>query len=260
MRRRLNAYNGYQPRRPQISAPMDFRHVDHAPFAGRKQNFRPLELSIYMPENQLSPILNHFGTGDDIPSDPRNKQLPAFPPAVMTHTRSESALSHRIARKPLRSSSRASMDWNQNARPVSIEAQELMAALDIRLPQEPAPARLRSMTAPAGYERVKSALHEKHELEQKLRDIDEAIEERKSIYMNSRPTSRATSRARSIYAETQGEFFDHCFECSFNSIRSHASTSASPFLCRTGSHTLRLPSQDCPSQDSTHPNPSQVFQ
>lgn len=209
VRRHLNAYNGYQPRRPQISAPMDFRHVDH-PLSGRKPSFRPLELSIYMPENQLSPILTHFGTIDDLSFDPRNKELPAFPPSAMTHTRSESALSHhRIPRKPVRSSSHVSMDWAHKPRPESIEARELFAAMESQLPQAPAQARLRSMTAPAGYERVKSAIQEKNELEQRLRDIEETIEERKSIYMNSRPTSRATSRAsrpRSIYAEASGVF------------------------------------------------------
>lgn len=209
VRRHLNAYNGYQPRRPQISAPMDFRHVDHA-LPGRKPTFRPLELSIYMPENHLSPILSHFGTIDDLSFDPRYKELPSFPPTAMTHTRSESALSnHRIPRKPLRSSSHMSMDWAHKPRPESIEARELFAAMESQLPQAPAQARLRSMTAPAGYERVKSAIQEKNDLEQRLRDIEETIEERKSIYMSSRPTSRATSRAsrpRSIYAEASGMF------------------------------------------------------
>src|ERR1700683_2815810 len=59
VRRKLNAYNGFHsnnntPRRPQIGAPSDFRHIDHA-MPRRKEVFRPLELSIYMPENQLSP-------------------------------------------------------------------------------------------------------------------------------------------------------------------------------------------------------------
>jgi len=60
------------------------------------------------------------------------------------------------------------------------------------------------LTEPPAYERVKSALHEKFELEQRLRDIEEVIEERRSIYMNSRPVSRATdTRPTSIYAESQ---------------------------------------------------------
>jgi hypothetical protein len=61
------------------------------------------------------------------------------------------------------------------------------------------------MTAPPAYERVKSALHEKIELDQRLRDIDELIDERQSVYLSSRPTSRATSTRRSsIYVEPYG--------------------------------------------------------
>jgi len=211
VRRQMNAYNGYQ-RRPQIGAPSNFRHIDHA-LPRRNESFRPLELSIYMPENQLSPILPHFGNIDDVSYGREERALP-FPPAAFTHERSDSALSyttdsHRIPRKPLRSSSRTSSDWaNQSkSRPDSIGAQGFLASLENQLPQSPPPARLRAMTEPPSYERVKSALHEKYELEQKLKEIEETIEERKSIYMSSRPTSRATSRASrvaSIYEESQG--------------------------------------------------------
>lgn len=213
VKRHLNAYNGFQPkspRRPQISAPSNFRHVDHA-MPRRGEMFRPLELSIYAPENQLSPLLSHFGTIDDmsLAPNPRDKELPAFPPLAMVHSRSDSAMSnHRIPRKPISSSSHVSMDWPQpKQRPDSPETRELLASLEAQLPQAPAPARLRSMTAPASYERVKTALQEKRLLEQKLRDIEETIEERKSLYMSSRPTSRATSRARSIMSEAPGTSF-----------------------------------------------------
>jgi hypothetical protein len=221
VRRQLNAYNGYHPRRPQIGAPSDFRHVDHA-LPRRKEAFRPLELSIYMPENQLSPILPHFGSIDDVSYPPGEKDLP-YPPMAFSHARSDSALSHRIPRKPLRSSSRASSDWTAQFKPgpESLSSQELLATLENQLPKVPPPARLRSMTEPPSYERVKSALHEKYELEQRLKDIEEIIEERKSIYLNSRPTSRATSRAshpRSIYAESQGKPF------SILKLRSHLTT------------------------------------
>jgi hypothetical protein len=198
VRKRLNAYNG--PRRPRIGAPTDFRHVGQA-LQSRNAGFRPLELSIYA-EQPLSPLLPHFGPMGDAPDMPR----PDYPPSVISHTRSNSAMSFSIPRKPLRSSSRASSDWTAQfkPRPDSLSADELLAKLETDMPRAPPPARLRAMTEPPAYERIKSALHEKFELEQKLKDIDEVIEERRSVYLNSRPTSRATSRARSIYSTSQG--------------------------------------------------------
>jgi hypothetical protein len=211
VRRKLNAYNG--PRRPRnqfvISGPTDFRHVENS-MPRRTEVFRPLELSIYMPENQLSPLLPHFGATDNLSfPDDDLKDLP-YPPAALTHSRSESALSFRIPRKPIRSSSRASSEWTSQfkPRPASLSAQELLEALEKELPKAPPPARLRAMTEPPAYERVKSALHEKFELERRLKDIDEQIEERRSVYMSSRPTSRATSTrptsVTSVYEESQG--------------------------------------------------------
>jgi hypothetical protein len=183
VRRKLNAYNG--PRRPHISAPTDFRHVEMA-LPRRTERFRPLELSIYMPENHLSPIqLPHFEPAEDILS---------YPPAALVHTRSESALSNfSIRRKPLSlagpSMERRSTDWVQPLRPrPSQSSEELMAAIQI-----PAMARLRANIEPyrrtsEQIDRVKSAFHERDELERKLKDIDSIIEERKSFYL-SRPGS-----------------------------------------------------------------------
>lgn len=200
VRRKLNAYNG--PRRPRIGPPTEFRHVEEGPVPRRVAGgFRPLELSIYMPQNQLSPILPHFSVADDQSFPLDNGSDLAYPPAALTQ-RSDSAMSFTIPRKPVRSSSRASSEWTAQfkSRPDSLSAQELLASLEHQLPKAPPPARLRSMTDPPAYERVKSALHEKFELEQRLKDIEEIIEERKSIYLNSRPTSRA-SRPVSIYSE-----------------------------------------------------------
>ena len=219
VRRKLNAYNG--PRRPRkqlvISGPTDFRHVGIS-MPRRREAFRPLELSIYMPEHQLSPILPHFGSiNSSLESD-----LP-HPPVALTHSRSESALSFRIPRKPLRSSSEASPEWTAHykTRPESLSMQELLAALENELPKAPPPARLRSMTEAPAYERVKSALYEKLDLDRRLKDIDDQIEEKRSIYISSRPTSRATSMPisiRSVYEEYQGipNLFLNLFESSTN--------------------------------------------
>ncbi|RQM07944.1 hypothetical protein DH86_00000824, partial [Scytalidium sp. 3C] len=93
--------------------------------------------------------------------------------------------------KPLKSNSRASSDWKgqDEERHVSLSPDQLLAALESQLPKEPPTARLRSMTEPPVYQRVQSALHEKLELEQRLKDIDVIIEERRSLYMSSRATS-----------------------------------------------------------------------
>jgi hypothetical protein len=194
VRRTLNAYNG--PRRPRISGPTEFRHVENA-LPRRTERFRPLELSIYAPQNQLSPIISHF--------EPVDNTL-----AASIDSRPDS---FQIARKPVRSSSRTSgaSEWTAHykPRPESLSTEQLLAALESDLPKAPAPARLRSMTEPPAYQRVKSALHEKYELEQRLKDIEETIEERKSIYLSSRPTSRALSRRESIYSDNTGNSLDH---------------------------------------------------
>jgi hypothetical protein len=198
VRRKMTGYQ--EQRRPlKIGAPSDFRHVENGlPNRRAEGGFRPLELSIYMPDNQLSPLLPHFADVD--------KELPTPPPAAYSHSRTDSGSTFTIARKPV-GSSRTSTEWTAHfqPRPGSLNTQELLAALEAELPKAPPAARMKSMTAPAAFERVKSALHEKLELEQRLRDIDELIDERQSVYFSSRPTSRATSTRRSsIYVETHG--------------------------------------------------------
>ncbi|PQE23241.1 acid phosphatase protein [Rutstroemia sp. NJR-2017a BVV2] len=167
------------PGRLQISAPYNFQHHIETSYIREpprlvvrpEPKLRPLELSIYLPGNRLSP-LPEFGPEDS------EHQLP--------HMRSESALSFRVPRKPLLSTV---------VERRSLSAEELLNALVDDLPNPTPRTRLRSNTEPAAYERVKSALLEKIELDQKLREIDDAIE-RRSIYLTSRPGSRA-SRADS---------------------------------------------------------------
>lgn len=221
VRRKLNAYNG--SRRPQIGAPTDFRHVENSLPRGTFR-FRPLELSIYMPDNRLSPLsLRQFGIeGDEEP-------ILSYPqPVALSHSRSESALSNfSIPRKPLSSHpscygriERPSIDTRSSSTnsawiseplaprpgvPKSPSTQELMAALQEELPQTPPKARLRSFSeAPrmiaresAQLDRVKLVLQEKMELERRLKDLDNIIEERRSVYMSS--------RANSIYTVSEGQ-------------------------------------------------------
>ena len=215
VRRKLNAYNG--PRRPHIGAPTDFRHVQNA-LPRRTDRFRPLELSIYMPDNQLSPLLPHFGGADDDADS-----ILSYPAPALLHSRSESALSNfSIPRKPLNvhksvhgrleglslhtSSALASHPVQpRRSLPESPSEQELMAALEAELPQAVPRARLRSNTEPpriinresAQVDRVKLVLQEKLELEKRLQDLDSILEERRSVYLNS--------RANSIYAVSEGQ-------------------------------------------------------
>jgi hypothetical protein len=209
VRRKFNKYNG--SRRPQISGPTNFVHVECALPPRRRRSFRPLELSIYMPENRLSPIsLPHFESIDE-----DQQPILSYPADALLHSRSESVMSNfSIPRKPLGSHRRlegvsirkTSAEWvpySFDARPGrrrSPSAQELMAVLEYDMPQTPPQARLRSYTEPPRMsvqdseqvDRVKLILREKVELEKRLRDIDTIIEERRSVYLRSRANSVAT--------------------------------------------------------------------
>jgi hypothetical protein len=211
VKRKLNAYNG--SRRPQIGAPTDFRHVQNA-ILRETEKFRPLELSIYLPNGRLSPLLPHFGDAED--------EEPALPLPPVLHTRSPSAMSNfSIPRKPLNSHRSvpalgtdarevSSSEWVTHplrprpSLPESLSTHELLAALEEEIPRSPPTARLRSNTEPPRFfrrdseqfERVKSILQEKVELERRIRDIDSIIEERQSVYFSSRaPSVFSTSAA-----------------------------------------------------------------
>ncbi|KAK5998213.1 hypothetical protein PT974_00586 [Cladobotryum mycophilum] len=72
------SFSGRSKLRPQISAPFEFRHLESASFQfsapgqqlprvwepsqTRPASFRPLELALYTPENETSPILPYFNT------------------------------------------------------------------------------------------------------------------------------------------------------------------------------------------------------
>ncbi|KAI0840945.1 hypothetical protein F5Y06DRAFT_233814 [Hypoxylon sp. FL0890] len=176
-------------RRPHISAPTNFRHLysesfrfpDHSPSQVRPQpaSFRPLELSIYMTDNQLSPILPHL----DYPTPPVTPPQRAFtissrsedsPP--MPHSRSYSSMSFHIPR-------RAINDGSVFDSPRS----------DASRPQRPPPARVRARASPESpspmmedlVERVATAMMERDRLQEQIEDVIE----RQSIYVSSRPST-----------------------------------------------------------------------
>ncbi|KAI9887221.1 MAG: hypothetical protein M1823_000969 [Watsoniomyces obsoletus] len=89
---------GTRSRRPTIGAPSDFRRMpnDHS---RRTEGFRPLELSIYLPRNRLSPLPD-FHSPSEEPADQASLALTSHPPrtaSVASHTPSDFL----ITRKPI---------------------------------------------------------------------------------------------------------------------------------------------------------------
>ncbi|OTB19953.1 hypothetical protein K445DRAFT_313746 [Daldinia sp. EC12] len=176
-------------RRPQISAPTNFRHIhsesfrfpDYRPTQVRPQpaSFRPLELSIYMSDKRLSPILPHFGPPEPPVTPPqrvftistRSEDSPH-----MSHSRSYSSMSFHIPRRPVNDGS--VFDSPQS---------------DISTPQRPQPAKLRDRMSPTStspmmedlVERVATAMLERDKLQEQIEDVIE----RQSIYISSRPST-----------------------------------------------------------------------
>ncbi|KAK6585257.1 hypothetical protein PZA11_001984 [Diplocarpon coronariae] len=211
VRRRMNAYNG--PRRaqigpPRVPSPSDFRHVETAAKrrASWSGNFRPLVLSIHVPANKLSPLLPYFGGNEAAPSPSRfSMELPGHT-AAFIHSRGESARSARAAQKSVRSGSGNPSESTPQfpSRVDSLRAQEFLAAWGgDPIPQTPPPARLRANTEPGSYERVKSALHEKYELEQRVKDLEETIEVKRSVCLKNRPSEGRVSNGASVGSASQ---------------------------------------------------------
>ncbi|KAI0132478.1 hypothetical protein BJ170DRAFT_249380 [Xylariales sp. AK1849] len=198
VRKRLLS-NKSTSRRPQISAPLDFRHVysgtSNFPNYGgpqmrlRPRSFRPLELSIYQPNNQLSPMIPHF----DYPSPPVTPPQRAITRSngsgdsyTLSHERSISSLSFHVPRRPTNTGS-------------------VFDSPRSDVISRPSPARVRAYTSPEGQapimddliERVATAMLERDKLQEQIEDVIE----RQSIYVSSRPSTATGMRpgtARSI--------------------------------------------------------------
>ena len=199
----------FSSRRPTIGAPSDFRRVDRP--SGRAE-FRPLELSIYLPGNEL-PMLPVFA--EVLAQDDASVQTP---PQSLTKARSESMLSRpstsfSIPRKPVAAGRTFSLDGSQSnlhsrypssdlnqvlttqptgRRPsiaTSQSTQDFLDSLDVRLPQSP--GRLRSKTSPEPIYtlyrraseqniRLRTHLEEREQIERQLPDCDTILEEKPS--------------------------------------------------------------------------------
>ncbi|KAM5348464.1 hypothetical protein ACJ41O_008288 [Fusarium nematophilum] len=191
-------------RRPHISAPSDFRHIYSAspqfpelpePTPSRASNlrpakqlphrpYRPLELSIYMPSNRVSPILPHFDMQSAIPA-PSSKSAsdcvsgePKYrleeEPRLPEHQKSfsDSPMSFHFPRRQALDSS-PSTSQDDDIPPL--------------IPPK-ARARSRAYTSPDVEkikERVASAMLEVEKLQ---KQIDDVIE-RQSLYSPSRPST-----------------------------------------------------------------------
>lgn len=197
------------PRRPTIGAPSDFRKVERPleRFAG----FRPLELSIYLPGNEL-PSLPVFSY-----DDAEGEMGLVYPAPVLTKAKSESLLSRpstsfTIARKPVKSrtlsfdGSRSSWDSRHASveinsalctRPIvsrpslatTQSTQDFLDTLDSRLPQLPSRLRSKSGSEPAFtlYRRaseqslrLRTHVEERERIERRLPECDTILEEKQT--------------------------------------------------------------------------------
>lgn len=175
-------------RRPQISAPYEFRHLHSGSYHTSRENssdlprqdghpqrrgsFRPLELSIYMSDGRTSPILPHF----DVP----RVMTPPPPAYFASRTEEDHAL--------MRQRSYTSMSFHVPRRHAVDSSPS--TTLDEAPPRIPPKSRnrMRAYTATdvdAIKERVASAMIEVERLQ---KQIDDVIE-RQSIYTNSRPST-----------------------------------------------------------------------
>ena len=187
-RRAWFARSSSSVRRLQISGPTDFRHLQSESFQmpppasrPRPRSFRPIELSIYQPQNRLSPILPYVEGGIRLP--PRaytanSSRWDASSSSTLAGDRSQSTLSFHVPRRHVRQ--RSSLSIDSNASP----------------PRIPPKSRARASALPAHnriVERIASAIIEKERLQAEIN----SLVERQSIYVNSRPSTGYDMRGES---------------------------------------------------------------
>ena len=182
--------------RPQISLPSNFRHISSAsPSAPyhpttppprlrpakqlRPRSFRPLELSIYMPEQRVSPILPHFEFPSVTPPPPvyNPSYLEEDRPLVHQKSVSSSMSFHLPRRQP----------WDSSPSSTQNESSTQDEELPPLIPPK-SRSRNRAYTSSdveSIKERVASAMAEVDKLQ---KQIDDVIE-RQSLYASSRPST-----------------------------------------------------------------------
>lgn len=200
-------------RRPTIGDPSDFRRVLISD--RRRDDFRPLELSIYLPGNKLSPLpfFSEAFEGEHVRLEyPANAlvrartdsllyrpstsfTIPRKPVASMAETASIGGSRHSVdARRLNRSStgvthSRSHSLVLRSGNLDSESTKEFLAALDTRLPQCPSPLPSLSATdsgatihrrASEQSLRLRTHLEERQEMERRLKEIDTIVEEKQT--------------------------------------------------------------------------------
>ncbi|KAK3905549.1 hypothetical protein C8A05DRAFT_12647 [Staphylotrichum tortipilum] len=166
-------------RRLKISGPTDFRHLQSESFQlypaatrPRPRSFRPIELSIYRPQNRLSPILPYIEFGITPPRrahTANSSQWDASSSSTLAHERSYSTMSFHIPRKHARQGSGFS---DASLSPP-------------RIPPKSRARASRALTAHRIVERIASAIIEKERLQAEI----DSVMERQSIYVDSRPST-----------------------------------------------------------------------
>ncbi|KAK3307548.1 uncharacterized protein B0T15DRAFT_182161 [Chaetomium strumarium] len=196
VRRQWFSKSSSSTRRLQISGPTDFRHVQSESFQfpppaarPRPRSFRPIELSIYDPQNRLSPILPHLEC--DITPPPRahtanSSRWDASSGTTLTNERSFSSMSFHLPRRHGRQGSGMS-DASMSPPRLPRQGSSLSDA-GTSPPRIPPKSRARAYTAPSTeriVERIASALIEKERLQAEINSLIE----RQSIYFGSRPST-----------------------------------------------------------------------
>lgn len=188
--------------RPQISAPTNFRHLQSTSFQfplpepqqppapwPRYQDpvdhsmFRPLELSIYRPDNRVSPILPLF-------------EFPSVSPPQPAHLLDRLDDHHELVRQRSSSSMPFHIPRKRAAGSLSSSAQDGNEDYETAAPSIPprSSARARASTSPEVEKMKARVAGAMIEVEKLQRQIDDVIE-RQSLFTSSRP-STAHSMAR----------------------------------------------------------------
>lgn len=256
--------------RPTIGAPSDFRRVGLP--NGRTPGFRPLQLSIYLPGNELQ-SLPTFQEGEEEEVDKDSTGL-TYPPQALVKSRSDSMLSRpstafSIPRKPVPNRT-ASMDqtrysiesrytfneMNIGAEPRSVHrrpsmaasqsTQDFLDALDAYLPQTPSALVSKSGPEPVYtlYRRaseqslrLRTHLEERSQIERRLPDCNIIPEEwHAHIGSKSKGLSPILDRDEALPVD----------DLLGNQVLDHARSSSSPSLASSRFHIQSSLSKEAP--------------
>lgn len=179
-------------RRPQISAPTNFQHVHSASFqfpelaaiqATEWTSFRPLELSINLQNNRLSPMLPHFD-GPSPPVTPPHKITPYAGSGDSTQrlarSRSYSTTSFHVPRTAISAGSVFDSPVSQHSQHTSTPSPPKVMRKRAYTSSDAPPCIMEDLV-----ERVAQAMLERDKLQHQIDDVIE----RQSVYTVSRPAS-----------------------------------------------------------------------